>query len=98
MSFCCTPTGVPHESSSERYEFLRPVIIDYVESRLAEGASVATVRLEMSAVRGLFQFALDMGASDVMINPAKNVKVRKPKTGVQGGFEEQSPHIEPPQL
>ena len=59
------------------HQFLRPIINDYVESRLAEGASVATVRLEMSAIRGLFQFALDMGAADVMFNPAKNVKVRK---------------------
>jgi len=60
---------------------LRPVINDYVETRLGEGASVATVRLELSAVRGLFQFAMDMGASDVMFNPAKNMKVRKPKDG-----------------
>lgn len=57
------------------HQFLRPTINDYVESRLAEGASVSTVRLEMSAVRGLFQFASDMGASDVMFNPAKNVRV-----------------------
>jgi site-specific recombinase XerD len=61
------------------HQFLRPIINTYVETRLAEGASVATVRLEISAVRGLFQFALDMGASDVMFNPAKGVKVRKPK-------------------
>jgi hypothetical protein len=39
------------------------------ETRLAEGASVATVRLELSAVRGLFQFMLDMRAADVMFNP-----------------------------
>ena len=55
------------------------MINDYVESRLAEGASVATVRLELSAVRGLFQFALDMKAADVMFNPAKNVELEKPK-------------------
>jgi site-specific recombinase XerC len=36
--------------------------------------------LELSAVRGLFQFALDMNASDVMFNPAKNVRVKKPKS------------------
>jgi len=57
------------------HEFLRPVINEYVENRLAEGASVATVRLELSAIRGLFQFMLDMGALDLMFNPAKNVKV-----------------------
>jgi site-specific recombinase XerD len=63
------------------HQFLRPVINDYVQSRLAEGASVSTVRLEMSAIRGLFQFALDMGAADVMFNPAKGVKVRKRSAG-----------------
>lgn len=74
------------------HQFLRPVINDYVESRLKEGNSVATVRLEMSAIRGFFQFMLDMGAVDVMFNPAKNIKVRKPKTGspptVAGGQNE----------
>jgi site-specific recombinase XerD len=59
------------------HQFLRPVINQYVQDRLAEGASVSTVRLEMSAVRGLFQFALDKGAFDVLFNPAKNVKVTK---------------------
>ena len=58
------------------HQFLRPVINDYVQFRLAEGAGVSTVRLEMSAIRGLFQFALDMNAPDVMVNPAKNVKVK----------------------
>jgi hypothetical protein len=52
-----------------------PRSYSYVETRLAEGASIATVRLELSAIRELFQFALDMGASDAMFNPAKNVKV-----------------------
>lgn len=42
-----------------------------------EGASVSTVPLELSAIRGLFQLALDIGAVDVMSNPARNVKVRK---------------------
>lgn len=59
------------------YQFLRPVIIDYVQARLAEGASVSTVRLEMAAVRGLFAYMISMGAVDVMFNPAANVKVRR---------------------
>lgn len=67
-----------HPGKTYAHQFLRPVINDYVETRLAEGASVATVRLELSAVRGLFQFMLDMRAADVMFNPAKGVKVRKP--------------------
>jgi len=61
------------------YQFLRPTIIDYVQSRLAEGAAVSTVRLEMAAIRGLFDFMISMGAYDVMLNPAKNVKVNAPK-------------------
>ncbi len=70
-----------HPERTFGHHFLRPVINSYVETRLAERASVATVRLEISAVRGLFQFALDMGASDLMFNPARNVKVRQPKSG-----------------
>jgi hypothetical protein len=35
----------------------------------------------MSAIRGLFQFMVDMNAPDVFFNAAKNVKVRKPKGG-----------------
>ena len=61
------------------YEFLRPVIIDYVNARLAEGASVSTVRLEMAAIRGLFEYMIAMGAYDVMLNPAMNIRVKKPK-------------------
>jgi site-specific recombinase XerD len=70
-----------HPGKTYGHQFLRPVVNSYVETRLAEGASVATVRLELSAVRGLFQFAMDMGASDVMFNPARNVKVRQSKSG-----------------
>jgi site-specific recombinase XerD len=58
------------------HEFLRPQMNDYVEARLAEGASVATVRLEMSAVRSLFQFMLDMRGFGVFFNPAKGVIVK----------------------
>ena len=56
------------------------MIIDYVNARLAEGASVSTVRLEMAAIRGLFDFMIKVGAYDVVLNPAKNVNVRKPKS------------------
>ena len=66
-----------HRGRTYPHLFLRPVINDYVETRLGEGASVATVRLELSAIRGLFQFMLEMGAPDVMFNPAKGVKVQK---------------------
>jgi site-specific recombinase XerC len=61
------------------YQFLRPVIIDYVHARLAEGANVSTVRLETAAIRGFFAYMIQMGAVDVMFNPARNVKVRQSK-------------------
>lgn len=54
-----------HPGKTYPHEFLRPVMYDYVKNRLAEGASVATVRLEMSAVRGLFEFMLRMEAMGV---------------------------------
>jgi CRP-like cAMP-binding protein len=63
--------------SSQSVIFLRPVINDYVEARIAEGAGIATVRLELSAIRGLFQFMMDMGAADVMFNPAKRVRIKQ---------------------
>lgn len=66
-----------HRGLTYPHLFLRPLINDYVETRLGEGASVATVRLELSAIRGLFQFMLEMGAPDVMFNPAKGVKVSR---------------------
>lgn len=60
------------------HDFLRPLIHDYVQSRLAEGAAVSTVRLELSAIRGLFQFMIDMNALGVFLNPARGVRVPKP--------------------
>ena len=74
-----------HPGKLYAHQFLRPDMNDYVERRLAEGASVATVRLELSAIRGLFQFMLDMGASDVMFNPVKGIRVRQPKSGSPEG-------------
>jgi site-specific recombinase XerD len=65
-----------HSDKTFPHHFLRPVINDYVETRLAEGASVATVRLELSAIRGLFQFMLEMKAFGVFFNPARAVKVK----------------------
>ena len=73
-----------HPGKTYGHQFLRPAINQYVETRLAESASVATVRLEMSAVRGLFQFMLDMGAADAFFNPARGVKVRKSNRGLTG--------------
>jgi site-specific recombinase XerD len=68
-----------YPSKTYPHQFLRATINEYVETRLGERASAATVRVELSAIRGLFQFMLDMGASDVMFNPAKGVKVKTRK-------------------
>jgi site-specific recombinase XerD len=76
-----------HPAKTFGHQFLRPVINDYVQTRLGEDASVATVRLEISAVRGLFQFALDMRASDVFFNPAKGVEVTKPQSDEHASSE-----------
>ena len=82
---------LPRKHWDYGHQFLRPVINDYVQTRLGEGASFATVRLELSAIRGLFQFATDMGASDVFFNPAKGVKVRQPKGESPEGDRNESP-------
>lgn len=55
--------------------FIRPEIVSWVQARLAEGASVATVRTELAAVRAFFQFSMDMGQA--MHNPANNIRVTK---------------------
>jgi site-specific recombinase XerD len=79
-----------HQGKIYGHQFLRPVINDYVEARLNEGARVATVRLELSAIRGLFQFMIDMGAADVMFNPARNVKVRQSKSESSEGDQNEA--------
>lgn len=56
--------------------FLRPHINTWVEQRLAEGASVATVRTELAAIRAFFQFCVDMDWA--LLNPTTNVSVPNP--------------------
>ena len=53
--------------------FLRPDINSWVQDRLAEGASVATVRTELAAVRAFFQFCERIKYS--LLNPARGVRV-----------------------
>ena len=79
-----------HPGKKYAHQFQRPVINSYVETRLGEGASVATVRLELAAIRGLFQFALHCGAADVFFNPARNVKVKQPKKPARIGENQAS--------
>jgi len=79
-----------HHGKTYAHQFLRPSIIDYVEARLQEGASVATVRVELSAIRGLFQFMADMGAADVFFNPARGVRVPMPSK--KKSIERQAEH------
>jgi site-specific recombinase XerD len=61
------------------HDFLRPVINDYVQSRFAEGASVGTIRVEVSAIRGFWRFMRDVEAFGVFFNVATGVKVQSRK-------------------
>ena len=70
-----------YPSKTYAHQLLRPTIYDYVETRLGEGASVATVRLELSSIRGLFRFMMDIGAADLMFNPVIGVRVQKRSKG-----------------
>jgi hypothetical protein len=55
------------------------VVNDYVQTRLAEGASVATIRVELSAIRGFWKFMGDVEAFGVFFNVAAGLKVRNRK-------------------
>lgn len=55
------------------HDFLRPDVLTYVEKRLAEGASVATLRTELAAIRAFFQFCEDMDFA--LLNPARGIRV-----------------------
>jgi site-specific recombinase XerC len=54
-----------------------------VHTRVAQGAAVSTVRLELSAIRGFWQFMLDMKAPDVLLNPARGVKVPRQRQNLR---------------
>jgi hypothetical protein len=51
----------------------------YVQTRFADGASVATIRLEFTAIRGFGEFMADVQAFRVFFNVAKGIKVRSRK-------------------
>ena len=68
-----------HPGKIYPHDFLRPVVNDYVQSRFAEGASVATIRVELSAIRGFWRFIGDVEAFGVFFNVAKGVKVQRRK-------------------
>jgi hypothetical protein len=61
------------------HQYLRPEINSYVKKRFDEGASLATIRTEMSAIKGLFGFMYAMGCVDLMFDPTVNVKVCRPE-------------------
>jgi hypothetical protein len=65
-----------HPGKVYPHDFLRPVINDYVQTRFAEGASVATIRLEISAIRRFWKFMMEVEAFGVFFNVAAGVKVR----------------------
>lgn len=56
--------------------YLRPHVNSWVQDRLSEGASVATVRTELAAVRAFFQFCERMEWA--LLNPTTNVRVPNP--------------------
>jgi Phage integrase, N-terminal SAM-like domain len=55
------------------HDFFRPHINDYIQTRLAEGAAISTVRLEISAIRAFWNFMEEMGV--LLLNPTKGVRV-----------------------
>jgi hypothetical protein len=61
------------------HDFLRPVIVDYVQTRFAEGASIGTIRVELSAIRCFWKFMGDVEAFGVFFNVATGVKVQSRK-------------------
>ena len=65
------------------YEFLRPLIDDYVQTRFAEGASVNTVRLELSAIRSFWKFMVDLEAFGVFFVIASGVRAVHAKPSAQ---------------
>ena len=65
-----------HPGKVYPHDFLRPLINDYVQTRFAEGASVATIRVELSAIRSFWDFMRDVEAFGVFFNVAAGVKVR----------------------
>ena len=60
------------------YSFLRCDFEDYRDDRLKEGASPATVAMELSVLRGFWRWMLRMDADGVLLNPVVGVKVQKP--------------------
>jgi site-specific recombinase XerC len=80
------------------HEWFRSEINKYVVDRLEEGAAVSTVRLELSAIRALWDFMEKMDATDVLFNPAANIKI--PRQYLSKGkksapaIEEQCDHVQ----
>src|SRR5262249_12922410 len=60
------------------YDYLRPDFETYKRDRLNEAASPTTVAMELSVVRGFWNWMLEMNAPGVMINPARGVRVKMP--------------------
>ena len=60
------------------YDFLRPVFETYKTDRLNEGASPTTVAMELSVLRGLWNWMLAMNVPGVMFNAVRGVRVKMP--------------------
>lgn len=64
-----------HPERKEPGLFDRCHIEDFKVQRIQQGASKATIRVELSAVRNFFQWMLDMQVEGLFYNPAKNVTI-----------------------
>ena len=60
------------------YDYLRPVFETYKTDRLNEGASPTTVAMELSVLRGFWNWMLAMDTPGVMFNPVLGVRVKRP--------------------
>ena len=81
------------------YDYLRPVFETYKTDRLNEGASPTTVGMELSVLRGFWNWMLRMETPGVMINPVVGVRVKMPskkQRPVESPFEKQNVLTESP--
>ena len=74
-----------HPGKIYPHDFLRPTINDYVQTRFAEGASVGTIRVEVSAIRGFWKFMVEVEAFGAFFNVAAGSQGAEPPAQRQEG-------------
>ena len=89
-----TPFLGTYPSKNYPHNFLRPVINDYVETRLGEGLVSLLSGWNCLPFVDCFSSCSRWGqAADVMFNPAKGVKVRKPRRSISKPGQQSSPPL-----